>query len=140
MLEKIEIGKVLRFNVAVGHGKCFDRALPRAASLQLWPRSSTPPRASAAKHSRPVSLIPGYSVREFTEACRRVTGADIIVKEHPRRPGDAAEVFADASAIKKVSSQPCNRCTPDAMPLVRARDRLFVAAAGPRLEGRACQP
>jgi hypothetical protein len=35
----------------------------------------------------------GVSVREFVEGCKRVTGADIKVKEQAKaRPGDYAEV------------------------------------------------
>jgi UDP-arabinose 4-epimerase len=43
----------------------------------------------------------GVSVREFTEACKRVTGAKIRIREQKEsRPGDYAEVYADVSKIK----------------------------------------
>jgi len=42
----------------------------------------------------------GYSVREVIESCRRVTGREIPVEYGPRRPGDPAVLFADASKIR----------------------------------------
>ena len=43
----------------------------------------------------------GVTVREFVNACLKVTGADIRVREQKAaRPGDYAEVFADVSKIK----------------------------------------
>ena len=43
----------------------------------------------------------GVSVREFTEACKRVTGVPIAVREEAKpRPGDYAEVFADVTKIR----------------------------------------
>ena len=43
----------------------------------------------------------GVSVKEFVEACKRVTGARIAVREQKEsRPGDYAEVYADVSKIK----------------------------------------
>lgn len=44
----------------------------------------------------------GVSVREFVEACKRVTGVAIDVKEQAKpRPGDYAEVFADVTKIRE---------------------------------------
>jgi UDP-glucose 4-epimerase len=43
----------------------------------------------------------GYSVREVIEAARRVTGCEIRQKIAPRRPGDPAELVADAAKIRR---------------------------------------
>ncbi len=43
----------------------------------------------------------GYSVREVIEAARRVTGREIPVEYGPRRPGDPAVLFADATKIRR---------------------------------------
>ena len=44
----------------------------------------------------------GISVKEFVNACRKVTGVDIKVREQAEpRPGDYAEVFADPTKIKR---------------------------------------
>ncbi|WOL17801.1 putative UDP-arabinose 4-epimerase 3 isoform X2 [Canna indica] len=42
----------------------------------------------------------GRSVKEFVEACKKATGADIKVEYLERRPGDYAEVYSDPSKIK----------------------------------------
>ena len=43
----------------------------------------------------------GVTVREFVNACKRVTGVDVNVREQREsRPGDYAEVFADVSKIR----------------------------------------
>jgi len=42
----------------------------------------------------------GYSVREVIESCGRVTAREIPVEYGPRRPGDPAVLFADASKIR----------------------------------------
>eukprot|EP00892_Ulva_mutabilis_P012642 jgi/Ulvmu1/9750/UM055_0090.1 len=45
----------------------------------------------------------GVSVREFVDACRAATGADISVVEQPEaRPGDYAEIWADPAKIERV--------------------------------------
>ena len=44
----------------------------------------------------------GVTVREFVNACLKVTGADIKVREQATaRPGDYAEVYADVSKIRE---------------------------------------
>lgn len=43
----------------------------------------------------------GYSVLEVIEAVRRVSGKDFEVRRMPRRPGDSANVVADATRIKQ---------------------------------------
>jgi UDP-glucose 4-epimerase len=43
----------------------------------------------------------GYSVREIVDACRRVTGREILVEEVARRPGDPAALYADNSRIRR---------------------------------------
>ena len=44
----------------------------------------------------------GVSVREFVDACQRVTGAQIKVRvQEEARPGDYAEVYADVSKINR---------------------------------------
>lgn len=43
----------------------------------------------------------GYSVKEVVDAARRVTGIDIPVVYGPRRPGDPAVLYADASKIQR---------------------------------------
>ncbi|GAQ92681.1 UDP-glucose 4-epimerase [Klebsormidium nitens] len=44
----------------------------------------------------------GYSVREFVDACLKVTGKPIkVVEQAERRPGDYAEVFSDPSKIQR---------------------------------------
>ena len=40
-------------------------------------------------------------MKEFVDACIKVTGADIKVEYGPRRTGDYAEVFSDPSKIKR---------------------------------------
>jgi len=48
-----------------------------------------------------VGVGKGYSVKEFINACKTVTGADITVEKKDRRPGDYAEIFADSTKVKK---------------------------------------
>ena len=43
----------------------------------------------------------GISVREVVDAARRVTGAEIPTRTGPRRPGDPAVLYADASKIAR---------------------------------------
>jgi len=43
----------------------------------------------------------GYSVQEVIDAARRVTAREIPVEIGPRRPGDPAVLFADATAIQR---------------------------------------
>lgn len=40
-------------------------------------------------------------MKEFVDACMKVTGASIKVEYAPRRPGDYAEVFSDPAKAKK---------------------------------------
>lgn len=49
--------------------------------------------------SEPVCVISGITVKEFVEACKKATGADIKVEYLSRRPGDYAEVYSDPSKI-----------------------------------------
>ena len=42
----------------------------------------------------------GFSVREVLAAVERVAGAPLDVRSAPRRPGDVAQIVADASAIR----------------------------------------
>ncbi|KAL9224861.1 hypothetical protein vseg_000856 [Gypsophila vaccaria] len=42
----------------------------------------------------------GRSVKEFVEACKKATGANIKVDFLPRRPGDYAEVYSDPTKIR----------------------------------------
>ncbi|KAK4254782.1 hypothetical protein QN277_010112 [Acacia crassicarpa] len=42
----------------------------------------------------------GRSVKEFVDACKKVTGANIKVEYLPRRPGDYAEVCSDPRKIR----------------------------------------
>ena len=44
----------------------------------------------------------GNSVREVIEACQKVSGQNIPVKNAPRRAGDAPKLIADSSAARKV--------------------------------------
>jgi UDP-glucose 4-epimerase len=44
----------------------------------------------------------GQSVRQVVDVCRRVSGRDIPVRLAPRRPGDPAELVADASLARRV--------------------------------------
>ena len=44
----------------------------------------------------------GNSVKEVFDTAKSVTGKDIKVKLEPRRDGDAAKLFADASKAKKI--------------------------------------
>lgn len=44
----------------------------------------------------------GHSVREVIDAVTRYSGATISVRECPRRPGDPAELVADATRVKDV--------------------------------------
>ena len=43
----------------------------------------------------------GYSVLEIVEAVERVTGRRVPVTDAPRRPGDPAEVVADAGRARR---------------------------------------
>ncbi|KAM5580222.1 UDP-arabinose 4-epimerase 1 [Rosa sericea] len=43
----------------------------------------------------------GSSVKEFVEACKKATGADIKVEYLGRRPGDYAKVYSDPSKIRE---------------------------------------
>ena len=43
----------------------------------------------------------GYSVRQVLETVRAVSGVDFPLRSAPRRPGDAAELVADARRIRK---------------------------------------
>lgn len=43
----------------------------------------------------------GSSVKEFVEACKKATGAEIKVDYLPRRPGDYAEVYSDPTKINR---------------------------------------
>ncbi len=47
------------------------------------------------------SSSPGHSVRQFIQACRKVTRADVATTVHDARPGDAAVVFADARRVRE---------------------------------------
>ena len=42
----------------------------------------------------------GYSVKEVIDSVERVTGKKVPVEYGPRRPGDAAALFADARKIR----------------------------------------
>jgi UDP-glucose 4-epimerase len=42
----------------------------------------------------------GFSVRQVIDAARRVTGAEIPVREEPRRPGDPAQLVASSEKIR----------------------------------------
>lgn len=42
----------------------------------------------------------GRSVKEFVEACKKATSANIKVEYEPRRPGDYAEVYSDPTKIR----------------------------------------
>ncbi|HVU88766.1 MAG TPA: UDP-glucose 4-epimerase GalE [Pirellulales bacterium] len=44
----------------------------------------------------------GHSVRQVVDVCRRVSGREIPVRLAPRRPGDPAELVADASRARSV--------------------------------------
>jgi UDP-glucose 4-epimerase len=44
----------------------------------------------------------GHSVRQVVDVCRRVSGREIPVRLAPRRPGDPAELVADASLARRV--------------------------------------
>lgn len=43
----------------------------------------------------------GHSVREVVDACRRVTGHEIPIKQGARRPGDPAALVADSKLAQK---------------------------------------
>ncbi len=44
----------------------------------------------------------GFSVKEVIATVRKIAGRDLTVKEAPRRAGDAAELIADASLLKRL--------------------------------------
>jgi UDP-glucose 4-epimerase len=51
----------------------------------------------------------GFSVREVIETVKRVSGQDFAVHFGPRRPGDAAAVIADSTALRPIMGwQPVN--------------------------------
>ena len=49
-----------------------------------------------------VAVGKGYSVKEFVNACKIVTGVNITVRHGEKRAGDAAAVYADPTKIKAV--------------------------------------
>jgi UDP-glucose 4-epimerase len=44
----------------------------------------------------------GFSVREVIAAVKRVAGVDFKVEQAPRRPGDPAQIVADAAQLRKI--------------------------------------
>lgn len=49
-----------------------------------------------------VGIGKGYSVRQFVDACIRVTGVNVSVVERARRPGDASIVWVYCIATAMV--------------------------------------
>lgn len=45
-------------------------------------------------------VLPGRSVKEFVDACKKATGVNIKVEYLDRRPGDYAEVYSDPTKIR----------------------------------------
>ena len=45
-------------------------------------------------------FLPGRSVKEFVDACKKATGVDNKVDYLERSPGDYAEVFSDPSKAR----------------------------------------
>lgn len=45
----------------------------------------------------------GYSVKQIIDACKRVTSADIPVEYGPRRAGDPAELYANATKLRNAT-------------------------------------
>ncbi len=45
----------------------------------------------------------GYSVKQIIDSCKRVTGADIPVEYGPRRAGDPAELYANATKLRQAT-------------------------------------
>ncbi|MBL4699753.1 MAG: UDP-glucose 4-epimerase GalE [Phycisphaeraceae bacterium] len=45
----------------------------------------------------------GYSVKQVIDACKRVTGADIPVEYGPRRAGDPAQLYSNASKLRNAT-------------------------------------
>ena len=58
-------------------------------------------RVESGMHAFNVGIGRGYSVREVLESVRRVSGVDFEIREAPRRPGDAVELYADPSRIQR---------------------------------------
>jgi UDP-glucose 4-epimerase len=52
-----------------------------------------------AAHIYNLGSAAGYSVREVSESCKRVTGRKIVTEEHPRRAGDPASLIASSAKI-----------------------------------------
>jgi UDP-glucose 4-epimerase len=44
----------------------------------------------------------GFSVREVIAAVKRVAGVDFLVENAPRRPGDPAQIVADAAQLRNI--------------------------------------
>ncbi|CAL9076551.1 unnamed protein product [Musa textilis] len=65
------------------HVKALDNAKPRSVGIYN------------------VGTGKGITVKEFVEACKKATGADIKVEYLSRRPGDYAEVYSDPSKINR---------------------------------------
>ncbi|URD79721.1 UDP-arabinose 4-epimerase [Musa troglodytarum] len=65
------------------HVKALDKAKPRSVGIYN------------------VGTGKGITVKEFVEACKKATGADIKVEYLSRRPGDYAEVYSDPSKINR---------------------------------------
>jgi UDP-glucose 4-epimerase len=57
-------------------------------------------RGGAVSTSYNVGYGKGQSVREVIAGVERVTGAEMVVKESPRRPGDPPTLISDPSRIK----------------------------------------
>jgi UDP-glucose 4-epimerase len=45
----------------------------------------------------------GYSVKQVIDACKRVTGKDIPVEYGPRRAGDPAELYSNATKLREAT-------------------------------------
>mmetsp|Transcript_42990 Transcript_42990/g.71678 ORF Transcript_42990/g.71678 Transcript_42990/m.71678 type:complete len:411 (-) Transcript_42990:439-1671(-) len=106
-------------------GACFDAALGEIPSLTVYGTQFPTPDGTCIRdyihvtdlvdahvtvtaHLRnPPALYNvgtgrGYSVKQFVDTCRKVTGVDIAVVEQALpRAGDYAEVFADTSLIRR---------------------------------------
>jgi UDP-glucose 4-epimerase len=74
----------------------------------------------------------GVTVRELITAFEEVHGAPVPVHEAPRRPGDSAGAYADASLAKELLGWTCELSTADAIRTALAWDARRESVLGYR--------
>ncbi|MCP9926543.1 UDP-glucose 4-epimerase GalE [Cyanobium sp. CH-040] len=84
-------------DLAAAHGLGLQRLLDGSSEHgSPEPVSAAPTVSAAGPLVYNLGTGHGYSVQEVIEAARQVTGRELTVQDGPRRPGDPAELVADA--------------------------------------------